>query len=146
MTAPVWLIAEREFRTYVATLSFWAALAVGPLAMGAGLLLSENLHGAAPAMVEVMGSDARVKQAVEAAVREAALSESRPLRFGSGGTRVTISARRQDLLDLDFASGFPLSPAARLLVARTLEREAAQRMVGAPIPTVHEITHPDALH
>ena len=27
MTAPVWLIAEREFRTYVATASFWIALA-----------------------------------------------------------------------------------------------------------------------
>ncbi len=44
MMAPIWLIAEREFRTYVATLSFWAALAIGPLAAGGGLLLAQGAH------------------------------------------------------------------------------------------------------
>jgi len=32
MTMPMLLIAEREFRTYVATLSFWLSLALAPLA------------------------------------------------------------------------------------------------------------------
>jgi ABC-type Na+ efflux pump permease subunit len=45
MTAPVWLIAGREFRAYVATASFWAALAVGPVIMSIALLLSAG-HGA----------------------------------------------------------------------------------------------------
>lgn len=43
MTAPIWLIAAREFRTYVATTSFWVALALGPLLMGGGLLLMASL-------------------------------------------------------------------------------------------------------
>ena len=47
MTAPVWLIAGREFRAYVATASFWAALAVGPAIMAGALLLSAA-RGAPP--------------------------------------------------------------------------------------------------
>ncbi len=48
MTAPVWLIAGREFRTYVATASFWVALAVGPVIMGGALLLSASQPPPAP--------------------------------------------------------------------------------------------------
>lgn len=38
MTSAAWLIAGREFRAYVATASFWIALAVGPLIMGVGMM------------------------------------------------------------------------------------------------------------
>ena len=50
MTGPVFLIAEREFRTYVATVSFWLALGLAPaLALFAFLLtcvilLSQSLY------------------------------------------------------------------------------------------------------
>lgn len=50
MISPIWLIAGREFRTYAATASFWVALAVGPVLMGAGLLLAGGqAHRPAPA-------------------------------------------------------------------------------------------------
>ena len=35
--SPILLIAEREFRTYVATLSFWLSLAIAPLAAATAL-------------------------------------------------------------------------------------------------------------
>lgn len=40
MTAPVWLIAGREFRAYAATASFWVALAVGPLVLSGAMLMT----------------------------------------------------------------------------------------------------------
>jgi ABC-2 type transport system permease protein len=43
MSHPALLIAAREFRTYVATASFWIALAIGPLLMGGALLLTAGL-------------------------------------------------------------------------------------------------------
>ena len=48
MIRRIGLIAGREFRAYAMTASFWVALAVGPLLMGAALLLSGG-HGQAPA-------------------------------------------------------------------------------------------------
>lgn len=48
MTPPVWLIAEREFRTYAATASFWVALAIGPLIL-AGMMLMTHGGAAHPA-------------------------------------------------------------------------------------------------
>ena len=48
MIRRVGLIAEREFRAYAMTASFWVALAMGPLLMAAALLLSGG-HGSAAA-------------------------------------------------------------------------------------------------
>jgi len=48
MIRRVGLIAGREFRAYAMTASFWVALALGPILMGAVVLLSGG-HGAAPA-------------------------------------------------------------------------------------------------
>ncbi len=72
MTSPVFLIAEREFRTYVATLSFWVALAVGPLAAGGGLMLAQSAqHPVGPAIVQIVGQDRSLTDAAKAALTEA---------------------------------------------------------------------------
>ena len=48
MSAAVWLIAGREFRAYVATASFWVALAVGPVVMAGGVLIVGAQQTSAP--------------------------------------------------------------------------------------------------
>ena len=144
---PLLLIAEREFRTYVATLSFWAALAVGPLAAGGGLFLEESLHRPTQlASVEVMSPDARTLKEAETALKEAALLDGRHLRFGQGGSRLTISAPRSDMIALDFAAGFPLSPLGRALVARSLERDAARDSTDGPALTAREASRTEPSH
>lgn len=58
MTAPVWLIAGREFRTYVATWSFWVALVVGPVASGAAFALMAAAPPTAPSQSLVLTAEA----------------------------------------------------------------------------------------
>jgi ABC-type Na+ efflux pump permease subunit len=48
MSRAIGLIAGREFRTYVATTSFWIALALGPLILGGALTLGAGLRQAPP--------------------------------------------------------------------------------------------------
>lgn len=90
MTHPTWLIAVREFRTYVATTSFWVALSLGPILMGGGLLLAANLPKPAPSStltLEAEGagvravfnrdfplSDAARRQVVEVIARDGRVS------------------------------------------------------------------------
>lgn len=69
MTAPVWLIAGREFRAYAATGSFWIALAMGPLLMGGALLLTGSHPGPKAASAATLtlspspgGTEARFSQ------------------------------------------------------------------------------------
>ena len=145
MTSPVWLIAEREFRTYVATLSFWAALAVGPLAAGGGLLLAQSAHRPAqPVAIAVASHDANLARAAEAALKEAASLDGRRFSFTDAGARLTIAAPAPDTIDLGFEPDFPLSATGRALVARTLERDAARRASDAAPLTVHQVASPSA--
>ena len=74
MTAPVWLIAEREIRTYVATVSFWVALAIGPLAGGAVLLLSGAPAGPLP--ITIRADNAQLARPTAAAKAANMHSES----------------------------------------------------------------------
>jgi len=140
MTSPIWLIAEREFRTYVATLSFWAALAIGPLAAGGGLLLAQSAHRPAePVAITVAGPDANLARAAQVALKEAASLDGRGVTFTGTGARLVIAAPVPGALDLHFDPGFPLSAAGRALVARTLERDAARRGSTATPLTVHQV-------
>lgn len=141
--APIWLIAEREFRTYVATLSFWAALAVGPLAAGGGLLLAQGAHQLAqPVAIAVTSADASLAHAAEAALKEAGSLDDRHFAFTDTGARLTIAAPEPDVIDLRFEQDFPLSAAGRALVARTLERDAARRTSNVAPLTVHQVVSP----
>jgi len=138
MTSSIWLIAEREFRTYVATFSFWAALAIGPLAAGGGLLLVEGTHPTQAAPVVVVSRDPNLAHAVQVALEGAASLEGRHLAFAPSGVAVTAAASAPAQIDLIFESGFPLSGSGRALVARTLERDAARRAAGAIPLEVHQ--------
>jgi len=145
VTPPVWLIAEREFRTYVATASFWVALAIGPLAAGAGLMLAQNgLHPAPPTAIQIVSRDAGLIGSAEAALREAAALEGRRLSFGVSDRRVTVNDV-PPAVELRFTPDFPLSASGRALVARTLERDFARQASSATPPTVRPIAK-DAPH
>jgi ABC-2 type transport system permease protein len=139
LNSPVWLIAEREFRTYVATLSFWVALAVGPLAAGGGLMLAQNAqHPVQPVMVQIVSQNSDLTRDVQAALREAAMLEGRRLAFGRSGLRLTVNAVSPQMIELAFTGNFPLSDAGRTLVARTLERDLARRSSDVAPLTVHQ--------
>lgn len=143
MTPPVWLIAEREFRTYVATVSFWVALAMGPLAAGAGLMLAQNgQHPAPPAVIQIVSRNAGLIQPTEAALQEAAALEGRRLSFGVSDIHLTVNNVSPHAVDLGFAPDFPLSASGRTLVARTLERDFARRLSDAVPLTVRPIAAP----
>jgi len=139
MTSPTWLIAEREFRTYVATLSFWAALAIGPLAAGGGLFLAQNADPPAqPVTIAILGQNANLASGVKAALNEAAALDGRRLRFTDTGARLTLTAIRPGTVVLGFEPAFPLSAAGRALVARTLERDAARMASNSTALTVRQ--------
>jgi ABC-2 type transport system permease protein len=138
MTTPTWLIAEREFRTYVATASFWVALAIGPIAGIGGLLLSEMPKH--PEKVFVQSDDASVRQAATAALQESGNLEGRHYAFGKAGARLLLSGSSSNLMIASFDASFPLSETGRALFIRTLERDAARRKFGGTPPIVREIS------
>jgi ABC-type Na+ efflux pump permease subunit len=140
MTSPVWLIAEREFRTYVGTLSFWAALLFGSLAAGGGLMLLESVHRPSPPVsVQIVSRDTTRVRDVETALNEAGAVEGHRFKFGASGSTVTIKSTTERDVDLGFASGFPLSATGRSLVASILERDAARQAANAVPLIVHPV-------
>lgn len=134
MTGPVWLIAEREFRAYAATASFWVALVIGPVAMAVVLaLVAATSKPALPTPIEIHADDPRLTAAVQAAVLEAGGVEDRHYRIvpASGAAQpasastVSVSTAPDGTVEALFSGDFPLSKVGRRLVARTLERDAA---------------------
>lgn len=126
--SPVLLIAEREFRTYVATLSFWLSLAVAPLAVGTALLLTDLQQH--PVLVTVSGGDSAYQHSASLALEEAGRLEDRSFVFGEGGARLVLTTEAPRRLDVRFGADFPLSPAGRANVRHLMERDAAQRSLG----------------
>ncbi|HWE48067.1 MAG TPA: ABC transporter permease [Caulobacteraceae bacterium] len=131
MSGPVWLIAEREFRAYAATASFWVALAVGPIAMALVLVLvATTTKPPAPSAIQVHADDPRLASAVQAAVLEAGGMEARRYRIVpatqmQAAATVSVSTAPDGAVEALFSADFPLSKVGRKLVARTLERDAA---------------------
>jgi ABC-2 type transport system permease protein len=137
---PLLLIAEREFRAYVATVSFWVALAIGPIAIVlafAGVTLASK--PSPPIVVSVAATDPATAQSALTAVSDAARLEGRSLRVSAGqnvGPRLLVS-RTGGAATVRFDGAFPLSPSGRALVAATLERDALRRDASArmaPVP------------
>ncbi len=123
--APVWLIAERELRTYLATASFWIALAIGPLLMAGVLAMaSAGARASAPIVVSVSASDPSLTRPAAAALSEAAATEGRRLRiaYGKGAPSLFLARLGDGSVDVRFSEGFPLSPAGKALTAGALER------------------------
>jgi len=121
---PILLIAEREFRTYVATLSFWLSLAIAPLAAGAAVLLSGG--ASQPVAVSIQGGDAVLARSAQVAVEEAGHLEGHVFVFGAQGSQLVLSRRTPQTLDVAFGDGFPLSASGRAMVGHVIERDMAR--------------------
>jgi ABC-2 type transport system permease protein len=137
VTPPFLLLAEREFRAYVATLSFWLALAVGPIAMAVVVaVLAAAGRPAPPLPISIDARSVSAWRSAAAALDEAAKLEDRRVRIlppgdESGAVRLTVLADGQGGVAIDGAP-LPLSAMGRALLARTLERDAALARLGAP--------------
>lgn len=141
MIRPVLLIAEREFRTYVATLSFWLALAIAPLGAMGVLLLSAPTQTAA--LITIEAADPVVAQSAKLALEEAGRLEDRSFVFGEGGTRLVLSLAEPHALDVTFGADFPLSAMGRAMLRHLVERDAARQAFGDPVLTAREKIKPD---
>jgi len=129
---PAWLIAEREFRTYAATWSFWLALLLGPLLMAGALLAASG----PPKAVEfrVSASDPLLAGAARAAIAEALTVEGNRVAPASDkGAKLHIQATPSGGAILAFDPDFPLTPSGRMLVLRTLEAERVAGLVAAQV-------------
>jgi ABC-2 type transport system permease protein len=141
VTPPVWLIAGREFRAYAATLSFWIALAVGPLVLAGALALATVASSpAAPATAAVVADDPALARSAAAALVDAARIEGRGVTLVAENAgprmRLAVTTDTNGAIAVRFAGAPLLSPAGQALVARTMERDAALRRLGAGAPAV----------
>ena len=146
MSTATWLIGSREFRTYAATLSFWIALAIGPLAV---LLVAGFSHiSPPPALVVISAADPALLQAADAAVSDVATIEGRKtlLRSGSGDAAdLSVSRAADGAVELHFGKSFPFSGAARVLVARNIETSLVRQKLlaaGSAPPAMREFAPP----
>jgi len=142
-----WLIAEREFRTYAATWSFWLALLLGPVLLAGAFLAASAPH--APVPFRVASSDPQLAAAARRAVAEAIAVEGGRAASGSDkGAKLGVRSLPSGGAILTFDPDFPLTPSGRMLVVRTLDaqRAAAQAAAGkAPPPLVLAPSPPEDL-
>jgi ABC-2 type transport system permease protein len=138
VTPPFLLLAEREFRAYVATLSFWLALAVGPVAMAVVVALLAAVGRPNPPLpISIDAGSVAGWRSAAAALDEAAKLEDRRVRIlppgdESGGVHLTVLADGRGGVAID--GPLPFSATGRALLARTLERDAALARLGAAAP------------
>jgi ABC-2 type transport system permease protein len=129
VTAPAWLIAEREFRAYTTTTSFWIALAIGPLFMAGALALAGLASGPPPPIsVAVRATDPALAQSATAALGEAARIEGRRYAWAGRSTTsasLVVARSANGGIEARFSSGFPLSATGRTLIGRSIERDVA---------------------
>ena len=133
LNGPIALIAGREFRTYVATASFWIALFIGPLAAAGALSLTAS--SSAPIPVTLHAGDRALLRPLQDAVVEAARLEGHRLRIVESGARdaVVLGTAKDGRLSLRFTGRFPVSPSGRALMAAMLERELARARTGVAV-------------
>ena len=133
---PVLLIAEREFRTYVATLSFWLSLAIAPLAAAAAMFFSSGQPH--PLAVSVQGGNGPLVQFASRALEEAGRLEGHRFVFGPHGATLLMVQRTPQILDVTFSADFPLSAQSRAMVGHLIERDMARAKAGVNAYVVHE--------
>jgi ABC-type Na+ efflux pump permease subunit len=149
LTRPSLLIARREILTYVATLSFWAALLISPLALAGAILFVRAAPPQAPAPLVVTCADARLAEAARGAFAEAARLEGRRVDSAPAAAARAAATRLDCALDprgpvrWRVTGPLRLSPSGLALAARTLERDAA-RAQGAPAAGVETTIVQDA--
>jgi len=140
MTKPILLIAEREFRTYVATLSFWLALAIAPAMSGAVMLFAGT--PTQTVAVSVSGATGAFAHSARQALEEAGRLEGRSLVFAPGGAVLAFTRPVPGTVEMDFSDRFPLSPEGRALVGHMIERDIARGVTKAPSLAVREKIFP----
>ena len=136
MTPPVLLIAERELRAYVATASFWVAVAIGPTALALALGLAALAARPAPPVVGVTAPTVAAERSAVTALTDAARLEGRAGRAVVGDrsapSRLVVAESREGEQVSFVGEAPPLSPLGRELVARTVERDALAARLGLP--------------
>jgi ABC-2 type transport system permease protein len=122
------LIAEREFRTYVGTLSFWLALFLGPLLTAGVFELGMAAKNGGPIAITIHAGNSSLDHSVSDALTEAGGMEGK--RFvrttNNGHATLTLSLGGDRSVAMQFSDGFPLSAEGRLLVERSVERDSAR--------------------
>lgn len=142
--SPMLLIAEREFRAYASTLSFWIALAVGPLLLaGAVALAGLASHRSQPATIAIVAPTLAAQVLASDALKQAAVVDHRAVRIAAGTSQaaMTVEAGADGLLHARFAGPEVLSPAGQALASRTVELASARARLGLEPPM---LTAPDA--
>lgn len=130
------LIAEREFKTYVATPSFWVALVLGPLLMAVAVAA---LGAPSPLTVRIVASDSRLHDAASIALAGAGPFERRAaVEIPAADAAVTLRVSRVGP-QVRLESSDPAFPSAsgRVLMRTAVERELAMdtvRTAGLPEP------------
>jgi ABC-type Na+ efflux pump permease subunit len=115
-----WLIAEREFRTYTATWTFWLALFIGPLLMAGAILLAAAPKG--ETRFQVVATDPALAARAQAAVAAALTVEGQPSpQANADGPALRIAPGPDGAAVLSFDRDFPLTQTGRALVAERLE-------------------------
>jgi ABC-2 type transport system permease protein len=142
-----WLIAEREFRAYVRTASFWAALIVTPLLMVVMLLATRPATPVHPTAVRIFAANSALASSTATALTDAANADGHPiilLQPGQAGaaTRVEVLARTDGAVEIRLNGPLRLSTAARELLARTLELDSARQRLGARQPPARVVATP----
>jgi ABC-2 type transport system permease protein len=127
----LWLIGLREFKAYVATLSFWVALAIGPVLMlvAAGLLAASQ-KPVEPLRILVTADDAAVRADAAAALSDAAGAIGRPVIIAPAGQTAVRIASGSGGVAVRF-EGQPLPAPARELFKAEFERRLAVRLLSS---------------
>jgi ABC-2 type transport system permease protein len=126
----LWLIGLREFKAYVATFSFWTALAVGPVLMliAAGLLAATS-GPPIPLRIVVVAPDAALSADASAALADLDDLLGRPVMIADEGqTRVRLT--RTDTGVAAKIDGEPLAEPVRRVFQAELSRRMALRALG----------------
>lgn len=133
----VYLLAEREFTAYVATLTFWIALALGPISMvillGVSAMASlPHPHPADEGQIAVQADDPELKAAGIDAVRALTQLNGHP----TASARLVL-ARKQGQLILDLQPSDAMTPLDRAFVLDRVALQSAmaskaQRRIGPP--------------
>ncbi len=128
----VLLIAEREFRAYASTASFWVALAMGPLLMAIVALALSGFSPAPPDRVIGLRADRQeVTEVARSALDEAAAMQGLRMRLAAPGETANAEVSIEDG-KLTVSGDQPLNRFERALLERDLRAlEMADQMKAA---------------
>ena len=120
------LLAEREFKTYVATVSFWIALLLGPLLIAAaGAAVALNNPG--PVTVRIVASDPELRAAASASLDQAGRFERRALTESTSEKAAVTLRVMREAQTVTISSSDPAIPSlpAQAFIRAAIERNLA---------------------